>query len=120
MRPTLENADEFGPTTWRGQKFGVDFAADANLTLTVNHPTIISMAPTAGRNVLMPLEANSKGLFFIILNNSAGAFALTLQTSVGGALPFGAAAIAQNQAAIVVCDGTQWRAITASATMTSP
>jgi len=88
--------------------------------LTTSHPMIISMVPTAGRNVRLPLEANSAGLVFIIINNATGAFTLTLQTSVGGALGFGAAAVAQNQMALCVCDGVQWRAIVAAATQTSP
>jgi hypothetical protein len=119
-RPFLENPDIYDPTIWRGLKGGIAFEPDAALVLTTAHPMIISMAPTAGRTVRLPLEANSAGLVFIILNNSAGAFALTVQNSVGGALGFGAAAIAQNQMGIAVCDGVQWRMICAAATQTSP
>jgi len=119
-RPTLENPDVYDPTIWRGMKGGIAFEPDAALTLTTSHPMIISMVPTAGRIVKLPLETASAGLMFIIINNAAGAFAITLQTSVGGALPFGAGAIAQNQMGLCVCDGVQWRAIVAAATQTSP
>jgi hypothetical protein len=119
-RVTLENPDIYNPTIWKGLKGGIAFEPDAALTLTTGHPLIISVVPTAGRIFKLPLETASAGLILIILNNAAGASAITLQTSVGGALPFGAGAIAQNQMAICVCDGVQWRAMCAAATQTSP
>lgn len=122
-RPTLEQAQEFDPTTFRGMKWGVTFIGNvANFAVNAEQSTLLVITPTGAQNVLLPLEslAASKGLMFLIVNAAAGAFALTIQTSVGGALPFGAAVLAQNQMGLFVCDGVQWHGMVASATMTSP
>lgn len=119
-RPTLENPDITDPLIRRGLTFGNDQLPDAAAVLTPLHPTLIVMTPTAARNMRLPLEANSVGLMYIIVNASAGAFAITVQTSAGAALGFGNGLISQNQMGIFVCDGLQWRGMVASGTQTSP
>lgn len=81
--------------------------ADANTTLTVASAQIQTMVPTAARNVTLPLEAQSKGLTFYLINNSAGAFSLTVLGSAGGNVK-GNPTIAQNKVGLAFCDGTTW------------
>jgi len=121
-RPTLENADIYDSTWWRAWTNGQDLLGDAvNFNLSNLHPPIILITPTAARNLRLPPEATSKGLCFILINGAAGAFTVTVQTSAGGALGFGAAALAQNQMGLFVNpDGVAWRGMVAAATRTSP
>lgn len=120
-RPTLENPDIYDPTIWRGNKLGSDQIGNvANFQITPSHPALLVITPTGAQNLKLPLEANSAGLMFVIVNAAAGAFALTVQTSTGGALGFGNAVISQNQMGIFVCDGLQWRGMCAAMTQTSP
>ena len=120
-RPTIQNADEFDPTIWRGLKLGVDQIGNvANQVIVAGHPSMLIITPTAAQNVLLPLESTAKGMLFIMANASAGAFALTLQTSLGAGLGFGGVVLAQNEAALLFCDGLAWRGITAAGVMTAP
>jgi hypothetical protein len=119
-RPTLENPDITDPLIRRGLVLGNDAMADANAVISALHPTLLVLPITAARNLRLPLESASQGLMFVIVNASAGAFAITVQTSTGAALGFGNGSIAQNQMGIFVCDGTQWRGMVAAATQTSP
>lgn len=62
------------------------------------------------RNITLPLETANDGKVFIIVNTSAGAFALTFLSNAGGALS-PAVAAAQGKAVMLHCDGVAWRAL---------
>lgn len=78
------------------------------------HPPLIDMRLTSAADLELPVEAaGDKGLFFVIMNNSTAAAAVTLKTSTGGALT-PAAAIPQNYIAIAVTNGARWSAMVAN------
>jgi hypothetical protein len=120
-RPTLESPDIMDPLIRRGLTFSPDQIGNvANFAMSNLHPTLMVITPTGAQNLRLPLEANSVGLLFFIVNAAAGAFALTVQTSTGAVLGFGNGLISQNQMGVFVCDGLQWRGMVAAATQTSP
>lgn len=79
------------------------------LTLTTEHPPLIVVDPGgAGRTVLLPAEASSLGLTFIIKNTADAAEDLTVKedsntTTIG--------TVSQNEAAFFFCDGVTWYAL---------
>jgi hypothetical protein len=107
----------FGKNTWQGvpnnqsmfarQGNGVTALADSNGAVDHTMGPILTMVPTAARNQTLPVEAQSKGLGFEFTNNSAGAFAVTFQSSAAGAIK-GNGVVPQNKTAILWCDGTNW------------
>lgn len=77
-------------------------------TYTMDHemPPLQFLDPGgAGRTVLLPTEADSKGLVFVIINKADAAEDLTIKddsnTNTIGT-------ISQNELALLVCDGTTW------------
>ena len=78
--------------------------ADADTTLLVSDLFIQTQVPTAARNVTLPAEAQSKGKAFLIVNNSAGAFSITVKNAAAATIQ----TVAQNKCAIFFCDGTTW------------
>lgn len=82
--------------------------ADSANTLTVASAVVQVGVPTAARSVILPAPALSKGLMFLIVNNSAGANALNIRDS-GDTTTI--QAVAQNKRCLVVCDGTTWFAL---------
>ncbi len=66
----------------------------------------------AVRNVDLPAEADSVGLFFFIKNVSGGAFAITVRDDAAGTV----AALDQNEGCVCFCDGTTWEAIVGAET----
>ena len=96
------------PTLFGGQRAGSAALADADVTLTVASALIQTGVPTAARKVILPAPAVSKGLAFLIVNNSAGANALNVRDN-GDATTL--AAVAQNKRALAFCDGTTWFAL---------
>jgi hypothetical protein len=89
-----------------GNKQGYSSAslADSNVTLTVASAPIQIGIPTAARDVTLPAVAQSAGMQFWIVNNSAGAFTLTVKNAAAATI----ASVAQNKRATVICDGTAW------------
>jgi hypothetical protein len=73
-------------------------------TLT-NQARNVQRLDTGGvaRNVLLPPEED--GLFYVFINSSAGAFALTIRDDSNTTT---VATVAQNTVAIVVCAGGTW------------
>jgi hypothetical protein len=59
----------------------------------------------AGRNVDLPAEAACAGAYLFITNTAAGAFSLTIRNPAAATIT----TVAQNDAALVYCDGTAWR-----------
>lgn len=79
---------------------GAAYVVDGDL------PQLLFLDPGgAGRNVDLPAEADSKGLFFIIVNTADAAEALTIRNDAAGTV----GSVTQNEAAFCVCDGTTWR-----------
>lgn len=96
----------------------------ANLTLTVNHPPILSIdSGGVGRSVFLPLESAAKGLLFLIsATNAAGV--LTLRNSADsvtyGTIDPGTVQGATAEKALCWCDGINWYVLTSAGTITSP
>lgn len=77
--------------------------------IAVTSPTVQILDPGgAGRDVLLPAEASSRGLIFIIFNSADAAEALTVKEDSDTTT---IVTIAQNEGAIVFCDGVTWRGI---------
>ncbi len=93
------------------QGVGSTALGDANQTLTVASNPILSMVPTAARNVTLPLEAQSKELIFVFTNNSAGAFSVTFKASDGATAIKGNGVVPQNKTGYFWCDGTNWNGL---------
>lgn len=75
------------------------------LALTAQHRKYLKIdAGGAGRNIDLPAENISNGLIFHITNASDAAETLTVRDDAAGTV----VAIAQNERATVVCDGTTW------------
>lgn len=83
-------------------------AADSAVTLTVASKMIQTCIPTAARTFTLPAVAQSKGMCFIIVNNSAGANTITVQNAAASTI----GTVAQNKRSIFFCDGATWFAIT--------
>ncbi len=81
--------------------------ADATATLTYGTASFISMVPTAGRSLTLPLETLGAGTVFYFTNNSAGANSVTFLGSAGGSIK-GNGVVPQNKTAIIWCDGLNW------------
>jgi len=80
-------------------------------SLTYEFPPILNVDPNGGAgDLLLPLatDKQAKGLMFFITNTADAAEAITLKTSADGALS-PAIDIAQNESAIVWCDGAVWK-----------
>jgi hypothetical protein len=113
-RMNVEGADINDCLMRNGNRYGVmNQTITANLTIGPNAPHVIVLTPDAARNVLLPANPQ-KGDYFFILNTSAGAFALTIQDSAGGALS-PAVSVAQSKSVLIVATGTPtvpaWKAL---------
>lgn len=84
-------------------------AATAEMAIGVDWPTMLLLDPSgAARTILLPPEADSKDLVFIIVNTADAAETITVEedsstTSIG--------TVAQNTSGMFHCDGTTWRKI---------
>ena len=83
----------------------------ANKTIVATDKIIQSYDPAAARDITLPAEA--VGLTYFIVNRSNGAEDLTLKNDAGTTL----GTISEDEAALVVCDGTGW-VVVLGATMT--
>lgn len=107
-RMNLEGAEIYDCTIKQGNRMGLATVPDnaAGIVLGAGTPHVIICAPAAARNMRLPANPQ-RGDYFLVLNMSAGAFALTLQDSAGAAIT-PATAVAQSKGAWVVYDGTKW------------
>lgn len=78
----------------------------AGYQVLLTDPPLLYMVPTAGRTVTLPTEATANGLQYTIINNSAGAFSITLAGTTNTII--GNPTVGQNKVATVFCDGTNW------------
>jgi len=76
----------------------------ANKTLTTSDAKYQKIDPAGARNITLPAEADSKGLEFFIMNDADASEAITVLNDAAGTI----VAIPQNEAALVVCNGTTW------------
>ena len=109
-RLNLENVVSFGLTMMKGTKIGSLVAdATAEMAIGVDWPTMLILDPAGGaKTVLLPAEASSKDLIFIIVNAADAAETITVEedsstTSIG--------TVAQNASGLFHCDGVTWRKI---------
>lgn len=95
-----------GPLLFDGQKVETAASlADSDVTLTVASKLIQVGVPTGARKVILPDPTLSKGLAFLVVNNSAGANALNIRNNADDTT---IQAVAQNKRALAFCDGTTW------------
>lgn len=77
------------------------------MTLALPLAPIYSLDPGgAGRNLVMPDEAASKGVTLMIINSADAAEDITVKAS-GGSTTVGV--ISQSEGALAVCDGVRWK-----------
>ncbi|MFQ5741984.1 MAG: hypothetical protein ACE5HV_00165 [Acidobacteriota bacterium] len=85
----------------------------AGLTLVADDPPLQFLNNGgAVRTVVLPAEALSDGLVFIITNSGGGAFAITINDDT----PALVASLLQNESAICFCDGTSWFGLVGTST----
>jgi hypothetical protein len=99
-----------------GERFrGDDYYTSLTQTLSGNKTLVCDDAfyqvldpGGAGRDVILPKEAASKGLRFVIRNAADAAEILTVKASDGSTV---VVTPTQNETALVFCDGTTWRGV---------
>lgn len=87
------------------------YAADATAEMAIQTtwPPILYLDPAGGaKTVLLPAEADSEGLVFLIVNTADASETITVEedsstTSIG--------TVAQNGFGLFHCDGTTWRKV---------
>lgn len=88
------------------QTLGATYVMDADM------PQLQFLDPGgAGREINLPPVADSKGLFFIIVNTADAAENLTVEDSASAALT-PAAVVGQNEIGLFFCDGVRWQGFT--------
>ena len=92
-----------GPARWSN----VTMTLSANLTLTKDSPTMLFIDPNGARDLTLPAEADSDGLFFIIVNQAGSSEVITIQEDT----PATVCTPDQNETALVFCDGTTWEGL---------
>ena len=75
-----------------------------NKTLTTSDAKYQKIDPAGTRTITLPAEADSKGLDFVIQNAADAAETITVANDAAGTI----VTLNQNEAAIVVCNGTAW------------
>lgn len=107
VRNVLEDPQLFNPLIEKGMKYRVAKTAIAdNYQLTANHGTLLLLDPNGGnKDVLLPAEASSEGLSFIILNIADAAENLVVKEDSDTTTIL---TVAQSGAGLFYCDGTTW------------
>ena len=106
-RDLLQDAELYDPSIKQGMKFTPFISAiTANYQLTVEHPTLLFLDPNGGsKDVLLPAEADSEGLFFLISNTADASETLIVKEDSDTTT---IASVVQNAAGLFWCDGTTW------------
>jgi hypothetical protein len=91
------------------QGTGSKVIADGAYTVLLSDPPILSMVPTAARNITLPSEAlaGAAGLEYVFTNNSGGANSVTFLGSASGSIK-GNGVVPQNKTGLFWSDGTHW------------
>jgi hypothetical protein len=80
-------------------------AIAAGKTLTAADATFQKLDPAGGAvNVDLPAEPSSNGIWFYIMNAADAAENITVRNDAAATI----VTLNQNEAAIVICDGTSW------------
>lgn len=106
-RSNLDDNEARNLTQVSKMRLGINaMTLGADLTLTHGAAPLQFLDPGgAGRKVLMPTEADSKGLCFFIVNKADAAEDLTIRDDADAAT---VGTISQNEMAMLVCNGTIW------------
>lgn len=98
--PSMKGRISFGSLGYRQ----VVLSADDTLVATSEAVQLLD-ANGANRNITLPALAVSRGLFYWIKNEAAGAFNLVVKDAAAATI----VTLNQNEAALVVCNGTAWK-----------
>ncbi len=103
----VQDAPVFGLDVRQGMKMlPLVMDASAEMAIGADWPPMLFLDPAGGaKTVLLPAEADSKGLMFVIVNTADGVEVLTVEEDSSTTA---IATIAQFEMAILVCDGTTW------------
>jgi outer membrane lipoprotein-sorting protein len=92
--------------------FNLESLGDTQKTLVVDDAPVQILDPEGTAvDVLLPAEASSKGLLFMIINNGSGTEDLVVKED-GDSTTI--ATVTASSASIVFCDGTTWRGFAAT------
>lgn len=107
-RLNLENSKLYSPELINNVKGSVIVQTlTGTTTLALPLARVYSLDPGgAGRNLVLPTEADSKGVEFYIVNTADAAETITVKASNGTTT---VGTIDQNEGAVAVCDGTRWK-----------
>lgn len=111
MRTNLQDNILHRPLLQSGVKGGVmrQEIAGATMTLDADSPFIVTLDPAQALTLTLPAVA--RGLNFLLLHQSTGAFDITVSSPVTRAGAAGATTIgtvSQNESALITCDGVSW------------
>ncbi len=107
MRSQIEGALIANAKLRHGNSFRIlKQALGATWTIAVGMPQLQFLDPGgSGRTVLLPAEADSKGLFFELVNTADAAEDLTVKEDSGTTT---IAVVGQGDSGLFFCDGTTW------------
>lgn len=107
---SLVNADIFGSIFRKG--FKLDFYAEtlgAQKVITPDYPPVLILDPNgATQDVLLPVEADSEGMVFFVVNDGAGTEILVVKEDSDTTTII---TVTFPEVGIVYCDGTAWRGL---------
>jgi len=90
-------------------KFSTGTLKDAEVTLTFEHPTVLSLTPTAARDVNLPADAEEyRGPFFILFNLAAATHGITLKNAADATV---GTVAATKSAMVVLSDSGVWKVV---------
>lgn len=104
----LVNSSAYGLLVREGFKLGTYTfdAGGAEATLAATYPPVIRCDPGGGAiDLLLPAEADSEGLVFVIFNTADAAEAITVKEDSDTTTII---SLAQGEVGLVHCDGTSW------------
>jgi hypothetical protein len=104
-RVNQENVNQYDPLIQMGLKFGIDVRTlTGAVTLDRDSPTLLFWDP-GGASRAVTLPTAERGLTFIVVNTADALEDLTFAGTVA------AGVISQNEAGVLVSDGSTWRLI---------
>jgi len=94
-----------GPIAWASGEINTETLSD-NKTIAAGDPQVQFLDPGgSGRTVTLPAEASSTGRLYFIVNTADAAEDLTVKDDAANTI----VTISQDEAGLVVCDGTSWK-----------
>lgn len=109
MRQNHVGGDLYEPNIQSGLRLAaMSKAVGAEEALLATYPPVLYLDPNGGaKTVLLPAEADSKGLTFFIYNAADAAETLTIEEDSSTTA---IVALTQGEGCMVHCDGTTWTA----------